>query len=119
MIKETDISIEPVQFEKIEDPEERGQLYFQKHELLHILQELAFEIAIEQPEEPRGYMVKRINDYIMYKKSESFDEKDSALLAHKSDDIETEPNSQSKFLVRQLDLSNNFPTAGKASALDH
>ena len=98
-----------IQFENVEDPEERGQLYFEKHQLLHVFQELAAAIATEKPNDPREFMVNKINRLIYQRESEILKDtpidipEDSESLVYESQDsLVSQPVSQPKFYIEHL-----------------
>jgi len=114
MIEQDDDSIEPIQFQTVEDPELRGRLYFEKHQLLYFLQEIASEIATEKPEDPRGYMVNQISEYILQQESENFEEKPSEGSGSLTN--EYRHISQPDYLIEELYQSNDAPSPQESDA---
>ena len=73
-----------IKFKSIIDPEKRARLYFEKHQLLHVFQELVARVAAEKPNDPRQCMVSMVNQEILQRKESK---NSSALPLQNSSDV--------------------------------
>ena len=58
-------------FELMDDPEYRAHVYFAKHQLTSLFQEITAKIAAEKPKNPRSYMIKMVEDVMEKRSGES------------------------------------------------
>lgn len=71
------------QTETFKDPEKRARLYFEKHQLTGVFQDIAEKIARERPEDPRSFMLDLI--LVSMKKGAS-EAQNEEPLDHKTED---------------------------------